>query len=76
MHCSLVYADGRTVGTIGGGTSVNSIPFEGWMELDMRSSDPASLADVDGKIQKAIDQSVQEENARWNKPGQITVEKN
>ncbi len=63
------------VGTIGGGTSVNSIPFEGWMELDMRSSDPASLADVDAKIQKAIDLSVQEENARWNKPGQITVEK-
>lgn len=63
------------VGTIGGGTSVNSIPFEGWMEIDMRSSDPASLADVDAKIQKAIDLSVQEENARWGKPGQITVEK-
>jgi acetylornithine deacetylase/succinyl-diaminopimelate desuccinylase-like protein len=63
------------VGTIGGGTSVNSIPFEGWMELDMRSSDPASLADVDAKIQKAIDTSVQEENARWGKAGQITVEK-
>ena len=28
------------VGRIGGGTSVNSIPFEGWMEVDMRSSDP------------------------------------
>jgi len=63
------------VGTIGGGTSVNSIPFEGWMEIDMRSSDPASLADVDAKIQKAIDSSVLEENARWNKPGQITVDK-
>jgi len=63
------------VGTIGGGTSVNSIPFEGWMELDMRSSDPASLADVDAKIQKAIDTSVVEENARWGKPGVITVEK-
>ena len=32
------------VGRVGGGTSVNSIPFEGWMEVDMRSSDPASLA--------------------------------
>jgi acetylornithine deacetylase/succinyl-diaminopimelate desuccinylase-like protein len=64
------------VGTIGGGgTSVNPIPFEGWMELDMRSSDPASLADVDAKIQKAIDTSVVEENARWGKPGVITVEK-
>jgi tripeptide aminopeptidase len=27
------------VGRIGGGTSVNAIPFECWMEVDMRSSD-------------------------------------
>jgi len=63
------------VGRIGGGTSVNSIPFEGWMELDMRSSDPASLAAVDANIQKAIDAAVAEENARWGKPGVITVTK-
>ena len=63
------------VGRIGGGTSVNSIPFEGWMELDMRSSDPSSLAAVDANIQKAIDAAVVEENARWGKPGIITVKK-
>lgn len=63
------------VGRIGGGTSVNSIPFEGWMELDMRSSDPAALAAVDANIQKAIDAAVNEENARWGKPGTITVVK-
>jgi tripeptide aminopeptidase len=63
------------VGRIGGGTSVNSIPFEGWMELDMRSSDPASLGAVDANIQKAIDAAVAEENARWGKPGVITVTK-
>ena len=62
------------VGRIGGGTSVNSIPFEGWMELDMRSSDPASLAAVDANIQKAIDAAVVEENARWGR-GTITVDK-
>ena len=53
------------VGRVGGGTSVNSIPFSGWMELDMRSSDPASLAAVDAKIQQAIDAAVVEENRRW-----------
>ena len=63
------------VGRIGGGTSVNSIPFEGWMELDMRSSDPASLAAIDASIQKAIDAAVNEENARWGKPGVISVVK-
>src|SRR5262245_49027047 len=63
------------VGRIGGGTSVNSIPFEGWMDLDMRSSDPASLAAVDANIQKAIDAAVVEENARWGKTGTITVVK-
>ena len=63
------------VGRIGGGTSVNSIPFEGWMELDMRSSDPASLAAVDAGFQKAVDSAVAEENQRWGKPGVITVVK-
>ncbi len=63
------------VGRIGGGTSVNSIPFEGWMELDMRSSDPPSLAAIDANIQKAIDAAVAEENARWGRPGTITVVK-
>src|SRR5262245_26773040 len=31
------------VGVVGGGTSVNSIPFESWMEIDMRSEAPAEL---------------------------------
>jgi tripeptide aminopeptidase len=63
------------VGRIGGGTSVNSIPFEGWMEVDMRSADPASLASVDANFHKAVDSAVVEENERWGKPGMITVTK-
>src|SRR6185295_10050327 len=63
------------VGRVGGGTSVNSIPFEGWMEVDMRSSDPASLAAVDANFQKAVDAAVVEENQRWGKPGTVTVVK-
>ena len=62
------------VGRVGGGTSVNSIPFEGWMEVDMRSSDPAALAAVDANFQKAVDQAVAEENQRWGR-GTITVVK-
>jgi acetylornithine deacetylase/succinyl-diaminopimelate desuccinylase-like protein len=63
------------VGRIGGGTSVNSIPFEGWMEVDMRSSDPASLASVDASFHKAVDAAVIEENERWGSPRMITVTK-
>ena len=63
------------VGRTGGGTSVNSIPFEAWIEVDMRSSDPASLAAVDASFQKAVDAAVAEENQRWGKPGVITVVK-
>jgi acetylornithine deacetylase/succinyl-diaminopimelate desuccinylase-like protein len=63
------------VGRVGGGTSVNSIPFEGWMEVDMRSSDPASLAAVDAGFQTAVDAAVTEENQRWGKPGVITAVK-
>ncbi len=63
------------VGRIGGGTSVNSIPFEAWMEVDMRSSDATAIQAVDANFQKAVDAAVTEENARWNKPGMITVTK-
>jgi acetylornithine deacetylase/succinyl-diaminopimelate desuccinylase-like protein len=55
------------VGRIGGGTSVNSIAFESWMEVDMRSSDAKSLEAIDVKFNRAIDDAVREEDARWGK---------
>jgi tripeptide aminopeptidase len=63
------------VGRIGGGTSVNSIPAEAWMEVDMRSSDPTTLGALDTKIQTAVDAGVAEENRRWKSTGKITVSK-
>ncbi len=63
------------VGRIGGGTSVNAIPAEAWMEIDLRSSEVASLTALDARILKAIDAGVAEENARWRAPGVITVAK-
>jgi tripeptide aminopeptidase len=55
------------VGRIGGGTSVNSIPFEAWMEVDMRSIDAKSLAEVDTKFKKAIEDALEAEKKRWGK---------
>lgn len=61
------------VGRVGGGTSVNAIPFEAWMEVDMRSADPASLKAVDTKFHAALDEAVAEENRRWNNRGPVSV---
>jgi acetylornithine deacetylase/succinyl-diaminopimelate desuccinylase-like protein len=54
------------VGRLGGGTSVNSIAFEAWMEVDMRSSDAAALEALDMKFRRAVDDAVRAEDARWN----------
>lgn len=63
------------VGRIGGGTSVNSIAGEAWMEIDMRSADPASLKSVDANLHKAVDMALAEENERWNNNGRLSVDK-
>ena len=55
------------VGRIGGGTSVNAIPFEAWFEFDERSPDPASLDALDKKFKAAIQAGADEENA-FRKP--------
>jgi tripeptide aminopeptidase len=50
------------VGRIGGGTSVNSVPFESWMEVDMRSESPASLSRIEDAFLTAMDRGTLEEN--------------
>src|SRR6185295_9073051 len=55
------------VGRVGGGTSINAIPFEAWMEVDMRSADPAALKDLQTKFLKAVDDAAKAEDARWGK---------
>jgi len=51
------------IGRIGGGTSINSIPFESWMEVDMRSGSQDKLDDIDAVLKAAVEQALQEENA-------------
>jgi tripeptide aminopeptidase len=63
------------VGRVGGGTSVNSIAFESWMEVDMRSADPAALKSLDASFHKAVDTALAEENDRWNNNGRLAVDK-
>ncbi len=54
-----------TVGTVGGGTSVNTIAPDARMAVDIRSDDMASLLALEKKILAAIDEAVAEENKRW-----------
>ncbi|MSU64703.1 MAG: M20/M25/M40 family metallo-hydrolase [Opitutus sp.] len=63
------------VGVVSGGTSVNSIPFETAMEIDMRAVDPAALKDVDAKLKKIVAEAVDVENrTRSTANGKITVD--
>jgi acetylornithine deacetylase/succinyl-diaminopimelate desuccinylase-like protein len=61
------------VGVVGGGTSVNSIPFEAWFEFDERSPDTKSLDAVDAKFKVAVQQGLDEENERWKNKGKLSV---
>lgn len=61
------------VGRVGGGTSVNAISPEAWMEVDLRSSDVASLNALDRKFQAAVRMALDEENRRWNNRGKVSV---
>jgi len=61
------------VGRIGGGTSVNSIPAEAWMEVDLRSPDRAGLAGLDAQLQKALDGALAAEHAQWHQAGVLTM---
>jgi acetylornithine deacetylase/succinyl-diaminopimelate desuccinylase-like protein len=61
------------VGRVGGGTSVNAIPFEAWMEVDMRSADLKSLEALHTKFKTAMNEAVTEENARWQGKGPVSV---
>jgi tripeptide aminopeptidase len=63
-----VPSDPRTtfnVGRIGGGISVNSIPAEAWMEVDLRSVDRKALDALDAQFRKTLDAALAAEHARW-----------
>jgi len=61
------------VGRVGGGTAVNAIPFEAWMEVDMRSADKASLEALNAKYKAAVQEAIDEENKRWKGRGPVSV---
>ncbi len=63
------------VGRIGGGTSVNTIPVDSWMEVDLRSVSPESLARIERVFLDAMDRGLREENALRRSGPPLTVDK-
>ena len=66
-----------TVGTVKGGTSVNSIAADAELGLDIRSESAAELAKVEKQMLALAQQAVDEENARWKMkagPNRITLD--
>lgn len=61
------------MGTVGGGTSVNSIPFSAWFEYDERSPDSKALDAVDAQFKAAVQKGLDEANARWHDKGKLSV---
>jgi acetylornithine deacetylase/succinyl-diaminopimelate desuccinylase-like protein len=64
-----------SVGIVSGGTSVNSIPAEVSMDIDMRSESCAELKKVDEAFLAIVKAAVEEENAaRSTREGKITAD--
>ena len=68
------YPTSYNVGRIGGGTSVNAIPFESWMEVDMRSDGVETLAAIDELFHGAMQAALVDENALRREGPPLTVE--
>jgi tripeptide aminopeptidase len=53
------------VGRVGGGTAINAIANEAWMEVDLRSSDAPTLRALELQFRQAVEAAAVQENARW-----------
>jgi tripeptide aminopeptidase len=65
------------VGRVGGGTSVNSIAFEAWMEVDLRSADPDALGRLDRDFLRIVRGAESAENTRWSgqQPVRVSIDR-
>lgn len=62
------------VGVIGGGTSVNSIPFESIMEIDMRSVEPSRLDSMESLLFLSVQEALDNQNNRRRIGEELTVD--
>lgn len=63
---------GLTVSRWGGGTSINAIPGEAWIELDLRSESGNHLRDLEDRVRRLTSGAVAAANARM-RDGSLTL---
>lgn len=63
-----------SISVLGGGTSVNSIPFESWMLVDMRSESQEKLQGINQLFLLAMEEGLQKENAIIRRGAPLTME--
>ncbi len=61
------------IGRIGGGESINAIPAEASMEVDLRSADESELRRLDAYFRRALTEAVEEENS-GARPGDVPLQ--
>lgn len=61
------------IGRIGGGTSVNAIPFESWAEVDLRSESPERLDGIDALLHESLNAAVVAHNQRRDRGEALSV---
>jgi acetylornithine deacetylase/succinyl-diaminopimelate desuccinylase-like protein len=61
------------IGVVNGGTSVNSIPFESIMEIDIRSIEPARLDVMEGLLNQAVSDALKKQNSIKREGASLTV---
>ena len=66
-----------SVGRIGGGLSVNSIPDAAWLEIDLRSTSAQQLDEIERSIRRIAQVAMDEENgkrAAGTRPLKVSIE--
>ncbi|EMS31879.1 Acetylornithine deacetylase [Mariniradius saccharolyticus AK6] len=66
-----------SVSVLGGGTSVNSIPFESWMLVDMRSESQERLQGINKLFLESVEEGLRKENSivRSGNPLTVSIDK-
>ncbi len=49
---------------LGGGTGLNSIPQQAWLDLDMRSEHPDALRELEGVVERHLNDALDRQNRR------------